>query len=286
MNLAYIISAYKLPDQLTRLVNRLATDTTHFFVHVDRSADDAIYSRMVSPMARLGNVHFLDRHRCPYGGFGHVKATLKGINELFRRRIPFDYAILLTGQDYPLRSNEEIADFFTDHERQSFIDHFPLPFDEWDLGGMDRIDSWHVRLGGQHFRFRGPAKLGVTRRFPLGLRPFGGSAYWCLTRECIDYIVRFLQNAPRYSRFFKYVNVPDEIFFQTIVLNSPLRDLVVNDDLRYIEWRERAIAGGPAVLGRGDFNRIMSSPKLFARKFDMTDDAEILDMIDCHIDRL
>jgi hypothetical protein len=41
MNLAYIISAYKLPDQLTRLVNRLATDTAHFFVHVDGNAEDA-----------------------------------------------------------------------------------------------------------------------------------------------------------------------------------------------------------------------------------------------------
>lgn len=77
--------------------------------------------------------------------------------------------------------------------------------------------------------------------------------------------------------------MPDEIFFQTIVLNSPLAHTVVNDDLRYLEWRDPALAGGPAVLGEHDFRKIMSSSKLFARKFDMTQDAEILELIDAEV---
>jgi hypothetical protein len=84
-------------------------------------------------------------------------------------------------------------------------------------------------------------------------------------------------------RFFRYVDVPDEIFFHTIVLNSPLRDTVVNDDLRYLEWREPELAGGPALLGESDFDKIMSSGDLFARKFDITVDPDILDMIDAQI---
>lgn len=54
----------------------------------------------------------------------------------------------------------------------------------------------------------------------------------------------------------------------------------MNDDLRYLEWRRPNVAGGPAVLGKQDFNRIMSSSKLYARKFDMNRDAQVLDMID------
>jgi hypothetical protein len=41
MNLAYVLSAYKLPDQLIRLVLKLNSETSHFFVHVDRKTDDA-----------------------------------------------------------------------------------------------------------------------------------------------------------------------------------------------------------------------------------------------------
>jgi len=283
MNLAYIVSAYKLPDQLARLVTRLNTESSHFFIHVDRKTDDATYRRMVTLLRPLSNVVFLEQHRCYYGGFGHVRATLKGITEIFRRRVTFDYAILLTGQDYPIRSNQEIADFFAAHHDQSFMNHFPLPFDEWDRGGLDRIDCWHLRPRGRYFRIRSRQGLRLTRRFPLGLRPFGGSPYWCLTSECIDYIHHFLQRTPRYTRFFGCVDVPDEIFFQTIVLNSPLAHTVVNDDLRYLEWRDPALAGGPAVLGEHDFRKIMSSSKLFARKFDMTQDAEILELIDAEV---
>jgi hypothetical protein len=277
--LAYIISAYKLPDQLTRLVRRLDTETASFFVHVDRKTDDATYRRMAEPLSGLDNVHLLERHRCHYGGFGHVEATVKGIRELFRRGIPFDHVLLLTGQDYPIASNRRIGAFFREHEGLSFMTHFPLPSDEWQGGGMDRIESWHVRFGSHYYRIPGGSgRLG--RRFPAGLRPFGGSAYWCLSRECTEVVHEFLEDTPSYVRFFRFVNVPDEIFFQTILLNSPLRDAVLNDDLRHLEWRRPEVAGGPAVLGRPDFERIMGSGKLFARKFDTSQDAEILDLID------
>ena len=36
-----------------------------------------------------------------------------------------------------------------------------------------------------------------------------------------------------------------EIFFQTILLNSSLADNIVNDDLRYIEWKAQPQAALP-----------------------------------------
>ena len=283
MNLAYIVSAYRLPDQLVRLVSKLDTGTSHFLVHVDKKTDDAVFRRMTEPLRHRSNVHFLERHRCFYGGFGHVKATLKGIDEIVRQRLPFDYVILLTGQDYPIKSNRQIEEFFSRHEGRSFLEYFSLPSDGWVGGGLDRIESWHVRLGETHLRLPGPARGRFRRRLPSGLRPFGGSAYWCLSRECIEYIQTFLSRTPSFSRFFKHVDMPDEHFFHTIVLNSPLKDTVVNDDMRYLEWRHPDVAGGPSVLGRQDYEKIMTSKALFARKFDVTHDSEILDMIDAAI---
>lgn len=283
MNLAYIVSAYKLPEQLSRLVERLATDTSLVLIHVDRKTDEQTYRHMVTSLARFDNVYFLRRHRCDYGGFGHVRATMTGIDELVRRRVAFDYVTLLTGQDYPIKSNEQIAEFFQKHQGASFIDYFPLPTDGWEGGGLDRIESWHVRVRGRRVRIRGRPRLRLTRRFPAGLRPFGGSSYWSMSRECSEWVYEFLRRRPSYIRFFKYVDVPDEMFFQTIVLNSPLRATLVNDDLRYLEWRNPALAGGPAVLGKDDLGKLARSPKLFARKFDITQDRDILDLIDSRI---
>ena len=56
----------------------------------------------------LPEVHLLDRHVCDWGGFGHVAVSLDGIAAIVENGIPCDQAVLLTGQDFPLKSNDEI----------------------------------------------------------------------------------------------------------------------------------------------------------------------------------
>lgn len=112
MNFAYIISAYKLPDLLIRLVNRLQSENATFFIHVDKKSASTDFKQMQAGLKVFSNVYFLERHTCHWGDFGHVRATLKGIQELVTRDITFDYALLLTGQDYPLKTKGAIENFF------------------------------------------------------------------------------------------------------------------------------------------------------------------------------
>jgi hypothetical protein len=275
--IAYIVSSYKLPGQLERLLRRLAAPGALFVVHVDRKTRQEVYDEMVARTRDL-DVVFLSRHVSHWGGFGHVRATLKGIDHLVSERVPFDYATLLTGQDYPLRSSAGIAAFFAGAGERSFMNHWRLPFAPWGKrGGLERIEDWHVIT----YR-RLHLALPLRRRLPLGLAPYGGGAYWCLARKLVDYVHGFVHANPAYVRFFEHVFVPDELFFQTIAMNSPLRDSVENENLRYIEWsREPA----PAVLVRDDLPALFASSKLFARKFDERVDPLVLDLLDAHIDR-
>jgi hypothetical protein len=214
----------------------------------------------------------LDRHPCHWGGFGHVLATLKGIKALLSGGIPFDYAILLTGQDYPIKSNAHLRRFFEVQYPKSFMRVSEMPRSSWGpRGGLDRIEYRHVRLYGHHIR------LPFKRTFPLGLRPYGGGAYWCLSRQCIEYVGRFVAERPDVVRFFRHVDIPDEIFFHTILMNSPRRDTIVDDNLRYIDWTQ---GRRPAILETRDLDALRASPKLFARKFDVHRDENVLDLID------
>ena len=70
--------------------------------------------------------------------------------------------------------------------------------------------------------------------------------------------------------------------FQTIIMNSPFKDKVVNDNLRYIVWPS-AFDSSPINVVKSDFPKLKTSPQLFARKFDMTMDCEVMDMIDQQI---
>jgi hypothetical protein len=270
--LAYLISAYKLPDQLVRLVQRLAAPGTTFVIHVDRKTRGSVYEEMVAGTRDL-DVSFVPRHVSHWGGFGHVLATLKCIEQLGRSGAEFDYAVLLSGQDYPLASNDAIAATLGESGGMSFMSWWPLPHAPWGArGGLERIEDWHVIT----YR-RWHLAVPLRRKLPGGMSPFGGGAYWCLSRRVVDYVQGFVATSPDYVRFFRHVLIPDELFFQTLIVNSPLRDTVVDDNLRYIDWtREPA----PAVLTVGDLDAMLGSRKLFARKFDVTVDAAVLDRLD------
>jgi hypothetical protein len=293
VNVAYIISAYRLPDLLVRLVRRLEAPGHTTFIHVDAKTGDAMYRAMADPLRDRPGVYFLPRHACHWGDFGHVRATLKGLRALVSSGRPFDYVVLLTGQDYPIKSNAEIEAVLAEAAGQVFMDWMPVPNDVWSDGGSDRFENWHFRVGRRRFAFPGapfrnprlnalwtlPARLLRLRRsFPAGVQPFGGSSYWMMPADCARYVDEYVRANPEFVRFFEHVLVPDEMFFQTIVLNSPFRDRLAPDDLRYIDWREDL--DHPRILTMAEFDALMRSPKLFARKFDPEVDAAVLDRID------
>jgi hypothetical protein len=222
------------------------------------------------------NVRFLARHVSHWAGFGHVRATLKGLADVVERRVAFDYVVLLTAQDYPLRSSAYIERFLGDAGGRSFMNHWPLPSPFWEpRGGLDRLEDWHLIT----YR-RLHLALPLRRHLPGSLQPYGGGGYWCMARPVAEYVHEFVQRNPAYVRFFEHVYVPDELFFQTIVLNSPLRETIVNDNLRFIDWSEKP---GPTVLRIEHLPKLVESGKLFARKFDVSVDAAILDALDHEI---
>ncbi len=276
MRIAYVILAHQLPEQLVRLVRRLNTPNALFLIHVNRRSDDAVYRAARAGLAELDSVVFLRRHKLYWGGFGHVRATIEGLDELHRRSAQFDYVALLTGQDYPIKPVSVIERTLAESSGRSFMAYDRLP-GGWE-DGMKRITDWHSRRIGVPRGWH--LQLPIRRRFPLGLVPYGGSSYWWLSREAVDYVRRFVVEQPGFYRFFKHVDVPDEIFFHTVLMNSPLRDSVVNDELRHVDWTRDPL---PAIFAAGDLETLRRSPKLLARKFDSTFDAEILDLIDSEL---
>ena len=92
---------------------------------------------------------------------------------------------------------------------------------------------------------------------------------------------RYVSDHPEFVSFFRRVFIPDELFFQTLLVNSELRNRIVNDDLRYTRWT--ATGSGPEVLGVDDFDRLRDTECLFARKFDQGVDGRVLELIEEHL---
>ncbi len=274
VTIAYVISAYKNPEHLGRLIRRLHTGTeTTFTVHVDLKTNDDVYDAMRAAVGDL-DVVFLQRHACHWGGFGHVRASLKGIRAVLESGRDPDHLILISGQDYPIKSNTYIREFLERGDGRSFFLHFPLPTENWTNGGLYRIRRWHWRYRGFHL------SLPLRRTLPVGLAPWGGSAYWIMSRSALHTVVRFLDENPSYDRFFQHVDIPDELFFQTILLNSAEAERCVDFRLHYTEWSRTP---APAILTSDDYPHLVESSCLFARKFDAAVDDRILGLIDEHL---
>jgi hypothetical protein len=121
----------------------------------------------------------------------------------------------------------------------------------------------------------------IDRVLPGGYEYYGGSAAVILARNGVSYLNAFVASplGRRLIRHLKRARHPDEIFFQTVFMNSDLRDTVVNDELRYVDWAP-PVGLPPKILGMEDYERMRASGKLFARKFSVAYDAAVLDALD------
>ena len=161
---------------------------------------------------------------------------------------------------------------------------FALPSDEWrnEHGGLDRVRFyWFERVSYKTRLLRLPL---VRRTLPRGLRPYGGGAWPALSADAVREVARVLREEPDVVRFFRFAKIPDELFFQTVLMNSPLADTVVDESLHHLDWS--AGSAHPATFGTADLPALAASGRLFARKFDTHVDAQVLDRIDAELLRV
>jgi hypothetical protein len=291
MSLVYFISGYQIPNQLARLVSALHHEDDLFLIHIDSKVDSGPFAAALEEqVGHPANIEMLDPVRCDWAGFGLLEATLRGITRALHRHPSFTHLVLLTGQDYPIKPRDRIREHFDQHQGQSFM--------SWSAGdgphssGRRGNQQWYwdgdlTRLRRRYYLI-GQRWIGIPNRFfpfarlrplPTGLQPYQGLGYCCLANEAVRYAADFVGARPEVIRFFRRVLAPDENFFQMVLLNSPLRETIINEDLRYMTWK----GWHPVLLRATEFPELSASPKMFARKFDMKVDSEILGMIDTHL---
>jgi hypothetical protein len=93
---------------------------------------------------------------------------------------------------------------------------------------------------------------------------------------------KYLDKNKKYIKRYKWTICADEIFYQTII-NQIDGINIINNCLRYIDWKSGP--EHPRILRINDYEKIMESGNLFARKFDETVDNEIIDKIYATIEK-
>ncbi|MGF1644744.1 MAG: beta-1,6-N-acetylglucosaminyltransferase [Thiotrichales bacterium] len=283
MKLLYFIGAYAGTEIVSRQIERLGANGAQFVIHVDARRDDT-FTELRARHGANPRVHFLEhRRKIFWGQPGYLFSILDSIHYAIEQRLDFDVATLLSDSCYPLRPISAIEDWFRAHPGKNFIDiaHRDKDPHVWSNWGppssmRTRMEHWHLM-----FHTRMVARIPLKRRLPLGHEPYVGWLWWSLTREAVTYLDEFFAANPRYIAFLKRTYSPDEFIFQTVLMNSPLRETLVNDNLRYLHppTEEIPFTNFIREISEPDLPTVLASSALIARKVKTIALAETIDRL-------
>ncbi|WP_339923309.1 beta-1,6-N-acetylglucosaminyltransferase [uncultured Cyclobacterium sp.] len=310
MNINYIVLVHKNPYQIRSIITKLNHKDTWFYVHVDQKTNIAPFQALLQEIPNVTLIPDELREICNWGGIGVVKACLA----IFRMIIDNGregYAVLLSGQDYPIKSNTYIAEYFKKHSGTDFITCFSLPSSNWSFEGMNRLSHYKIDLSNKRGDFiqlpsiwskefynfqsfkkllkltlskkgRYLSKLLRKKKFPSYIKPYGGDTWWALSTNTIDKILQFLEIHPDLLNFMAFSNLPDEMIFQSIVIELYGEDYKnIKNSVTYSNW-SGLDKSSPEIFTPEGLGKIKSiSPDiLFARKFDLEKHPNIYELVE------
>jgi hypothetical protein len=317
VGVCYYMQTHKQPLQIARLVRLLkegSPDCVVLIHHDDFRAplDPALF-------ASLSDVYVINGPG-GYGDFSHLRRYFDAIDWLDDQGIEYDWLHNMTGQDYPLRPVSEIEQFLAGSACDGYLQYAPVfpeeapPDVDWGAGPGYRLGSKFdvdLRLNYAHRRIGRPtagkqrwlrpvmalnliqpwvrvstsySTVAVRRKASIFSDDFicyGGSFFNVLSAACVRYVRDFVRDNPEVVQYFHVMPAPNEVFLQTVLVNSG-KFRLVPDGTYYIDWTNSRY-NHPKILGNEDLAAMLASGANWARKFEA--ETEVLDLLDRHIGR-
>lgn len=286
MHFAYLISAHTDAPQLKRLIEALHPDA-EFFVHIDLKSRLEDFTSLI----HQDNVHFVEKRTdVVWGSIRQVEYQMTLIQSALTFPVKFDRFFFLSGLDYPLWNCNQITSWMQKHPNEEFISGYQM---DTELLPKDQVELYEVARPFVHLCFlsqKWNQRLSIlarkTKRL-LGLRKkrhftvngetwhlYKGADWWCVSRNLLLSIYNVYTTQPEVREYFKDSFAPSETLPQTIAFNSkewsshcilhkgkypglttltPLHRIIYDPIIK--------------VMDESDYDMLMESGKMFARKF-------------------
>ena len=277
---AYLILAHNDPSLLKTLVSSLDDSRNEIYVHWDAKSGDV-------PELQTNNAHLYileNRIKVNWAGYSMVEAEYNLFKAAYENG-PYEYYHLLSGTDLPIKTQDYIHGQCERMTGTEFIGFADAPQSEIDY----RVQ--HFFLFPERFKGAGIVKRAI-RSICLLAQDLDGyrrtdvtvkkGSQWCsVTQAFVEYL---LSKEEEVRHLFNHTFCPDELFIQTVCINSPFKDKVkeagseFEGNLRFIKW----VDGELLPITMEDLPALKISDRWFARKFSSKDPAlinEIKEMI-------
>lgn len=226
-----------------------------------------------------------------WGGYSQIDAVLYLMNIIKASGNHYDYIHYLQGADLPIKTIDEIDEFFKKNKGQEYV------MIEKDRTSM-AVNKTHYRHFFCNNRFFRKNKLVKGLNFSLvwiqkllhveynkDIAVYQGSALFSISNDCANYI---LGRENEIRKRFRFSLAPDEVFMQTILMDSPYRDKIADIDniktfnARLIDRTRPDGKNSPHIWRMDEMDVLLSQPEgvCFARKFIESVDFEIVQQLE------
>lgn len=272
MKHAFLIIAHQDFQVLETLIEMLDYPNNDIFVHLDRKVHYRIkYKPKKSALYLVPDDRRVDVR---WGDCSQIWSELVLYRCAFENG-PYDYYHLMSGIDLPIKSQSDIHAFFEKNEGKIFLG---LMQDAWRT--KSKIAYYHIltrNLRGKsftdrcghviHWLFTQVQKVLHIERDLSCFPELKKGANWCsLPNDAVAYL---MEKETWIRERFKYTYAADEVYKASVLYNSHFRERFYSKKdeyegcLRLVDWTR----GNPYVWTISDWDEIMGSNKLFARKF-------------------
>ncbi len=287
---AYLIMAHNNFDYLKKLIKSLDDTRNDIFIHIDKKANFTDFDLLKKAM-KFSSVYYIKQRNVKWAAFSGIICEMDLLKEATDRGV-YDYYHLLSGSDLVIKTQNEIHQFFDHNKGIEFV-----AFDERQIASqyLDRIKYYYffqdvygrnrknILLVGLYVIDKALLSiqklLKINRLKEVNIEFQKGTNWFSITHDFAKYV---LQQEKWIYKTFQYSLSGDEIFLQTILINSSFREnlrlpkhLEENINMRLIDWSR----GKPYTWRKEDYDILTSSNMFYARKIDPSVDDDIITLI-------
>ncbi len=254
MKHAFLIIAHTEPKLFMTLISMLDHQDCDIYIHVDRKADIRLFKHTT---ARYSELYFLDdRIDVRWGHYSQIQTELKLFEAAHKKGI-YSYYHLMSGIDMPIKPIEQILKWFEENNGYEY------------LGGKPAGRKYHKRMHRRYFFISRKRNYATTLILAfqkmLGIKWNRKTEVWMghnWGSFTHGFITELLKHTDWIESHFKYSFCGDELYKPTLMRHLGIEERD-HGSLRHIDWKR----GNPYTFGNDDFDELMNSEKLFARKF-------------------
>ncbi len=286
---AYLIMAHNEFKMLIKLLEELDDPRNDIYLHIDKKAG-RVDLRRLKDAVHKSHLYMISRSDIYWGTISVVKCELRLLEAAVKG--DYHYYHLLSGQDFPLKSQDYIHQYL-DNKNDEYITchrdgepgydfkykiqfYYPLLrfVGKGDFTGNSINAKFGRKLAYLQLRLtelQNSHKVDRTRKYRDDFF-YKGDQWFSITHDFATYVLNFKKQI---MRMYFITDCPDEIFLSTLAMNSPYKERIMNKSLRKIDWER----GQPYEFELSDLEELKESQDLFVRKVSYNRNSDLVEAL-------